>query len=114
MTGTGMVTVVISVLREAAMSVRLVINAALILVLTTGASFAAGRGPTDTALVDAARAADWSSVRALVSKGLQREAVNAADTDGANALHWAVRADEVEIASLLIRSGVDVNAETRL
>jgi len=94
------------------MSVRLVIRAALILMLATGSGWAAG--PGDAALIDAARAANWSSVRLLLSKGLQREAVNATDSDGSTALHWAVRADELEVASQLIRAGADANAENRL
>jgi len=94
------------------MSVRLVISA-IVFLLPAAASLLAA-GPTDAALLDAARAANWDSVRSLVSKGLQREAVNAADSDGTTALHWAVRADQLEIASLLIRSGADANAESRL
>jgi hypothetical protein len=72
--------VVISVLVEAAMSVRLGISAALTVILATGGSLAAG--PTDAALLDAARAANWSSVRLLPSKVPQREAVNVADAYG--------------------------------
>ena len=94
------------------MSVRLVTGAVLILKFATGASFAAG--PADAALIDAARSANWTSVRALVSKGLQRDVVNATDSDGTTALHFAVRADDVDIASLLIRSGADTNASNRL
>jgi ankyrin repeat protein len=88
------------------------IRAVLVLMIATGASLTAA--PADTAVLDAARAANWSSVRSLVSKGLQREAINATDADGTTALHWAVRADEVEMGSLLIRSGADANAENRL
>jgi ankyrin repeat protein len=94
------------------MSVRLLIGAVLILSFATGTTYAAG--PADGALIDAARAANWTSVRTLVSKGLQRDGVNAADSDGTTALHFAVRADEVDIVSVLIRAGADTNAENRL
>lgn len=94
------------------MSVRLVISASLALILATGASLTAATA--DAALLDASRAANWSTVRLLLSKGAQREAINATDEDGATALHWATRADELETASLLIRAGADVNAENRL
>ena len=45
---------------------------------------------------------------------LQRGAdVKAAAPEGATALHFAVDADNVEIASLLIRSGANVTAANR-
>src|SRR6185295_7778667 len=97
---------------EAAMSVRSAISAVLVFILATGVGLAAGAN--DAALLDAARAANWASVRSLLSKSPTREAINAADEDGSTALHWAVRADEVEVAGLLIRSGADANAENRL
>src|SRR5262249_52007437 len=96
---------------EEPMVVRLVITATLVLMLATVASSAA---PADTAVLDAARAANWSSVHSLVSKGLPRDTVNAMDADGSTALHWAVRADEIDIATLLIRSGADANVENCL
>jgi ankyrin len=94
------------------MSNRLARNTFFVLILTAGTTFAAGAG--DVPLLDAARSANWSNVRSLVSKGLAKESVNAADTDGTRPLHWAVRADELEIARLLLRAGADPNAETRL
>ncbi|HEY2380499.1 MAG TPA: ankyrin repeat domain-containing protein [Terriglobia bacterium] len=94
------------------MSIRLVRNAFLVLIVAAGACLAAGAG--DIALLDAARSANWSGVRSLVSKGSTKEAVNSADTDGTRPLHWAVRADELEVATLLLRAGADPNAETRL
>jgi ankyrin repeat protein len=69
---------------------------------------------TDTALVDAARTANWTLVRSLLAKGLRGETVNAPDNDGTRPLHWAVRADELEIAELLLRAGADAKAENRL
>jgi ankyrin repeat protein len=94
------------------MSFKLVIHAFLILVFAAGTSLAAGAG--DVLVLNAARAANWSDVRSLISKGLPAESVNAADSDGTRALHWAIRADEVQIASLLLKAGADPNAETRL
>lgn len=63
-------------------------------------------------LVDAARVGDWSTVRSLVSES--RNAVHSADADGTTALHWAIRANESEVAQLLIRAGADVKAKNRL
>lgn len=94
------------------MSVRSVTNAFLILVLAAGASLAAGAA--DAPVLDAAHAANWKDVRSLISKGVRSESVNAADLDGTRALHWAIRADELEIAGLLLKAGADPNAETRL
>jgi ankyrin repeat protein len=82
----------------------------LILVLSAP-GFAAG---ADETLVDAARAANWNAVRSLIAGGLRGEAVNASDSDGSRALHWAVRADELAIVDLLLRAGADANAPNRL
>jgi ankyrin repeat protein len=66
------------------------------------------------ALSDAARAGNWERVRALVAGGLKGEDVNGSDSDGTRALHWAVRADELEVASLLLKAGADAAARNRL
>lgn len=71
------------------------------------AGSAAARPP----LVDAAKQADWDSVRALLENDSD---VRVADADGSTALHWACYQDEVESAELLIRAGADVNAATNL
>jgi len=62
-------------------------------------------------LVDAARNADRSAVRALVTQGAD---VNAADADGTTALHWASYHDDGESADLLLRAGARVNAANDL
>jgi ankyrin repeat protein len=78
----------------------------LLLVATTAGA------ETSSPLVDAARTGDWSAVRSLVAAG--KTAVNSADADGTRPLHWAIRANETEIAELLIRSGADAKAADRL
>jgi ankyrin repeat protein len=40
--------------------------------------------------------------------------VNGSDTDGTRPLHWAVRADELAIADMLLRAGADATAQNRL
>ena len=68
----------------------------------------AGAAVSDVA--DAAMKKDITAVRSL----LQRKAdVNAAQVDGATALHWAVRQDNLEMADLLIRAGVSMLARGR-
>jgi uncharacterized protein len=63
-------------------------------------------------LVDAARVGDWNAVRSLVAD--DRTAVNSTDVDGTTPLHWAIRANETEIADLLLRAGADAKAQDRL
>ena len=70
-----------------------------------------GAGGGRPPLVDAARNADWDALRTLLQQGAS---VNAADTDGTTALHWASYRDDVESASLLIRAGASVNAANDL
>jgi len=66
------------------------------------------------ALSDAARAGNWATVRSLIAAGVKGDGVNSSDTDGTRPLHWAVRADELEIADLLLKAGADATAQNRL
>jgi ankyrin repeat protein len=64
----------------------------------------------DTRVVDAAKARDREKVRAL----LQQKAVpGETAADGTTALHWAAHWDDVELASLLLKSGANVQAANR-
>jgi ankyrin repeat protein len=83
-----------------------------LLILALGA-YGFSAGPS-AALVEAARASDWNSVRSLLAGGLPSDILNAPDTDGTRALHWAVRADQLEIADLLLGAGADAKVENRL
>ena len=68
-------------------------------------------GGSERPLVDAAKHADWTVVRALLEQG---EDVTTAQADGATALHWASYWDDGEGAALLIRAGANVNAANNL
>jgi ankyrin len=59
-------------------------------------------------LADAAAKKDGAALRALLR---DKADVNAAQADGATALHWAVHWDDSEAVDLLIRSGANVNAK---
>src|SRR5206468_10284519 len=58
-------------------------------------------------IADAAMKKDAAAVRLLLQ---QRADVNAAQADGATALHWAVHWDDQETVDLLIQAGANVNA----
>ncbi len=62
-------------------------------------------------LIAAARNSDLATVRALL---LKQADVNAAEGDGATALHWASYRDQLDMADLLIASGAKVNAANDL
>ena len=62
-------------------------------------------------LLEAARAADWPSVRSLLEAGADP---NAAAPDGATALHWAAYHDDGEAARILLDAGADPNAANDL
>jgi uncharacterized protein len=70
-------------------------------------AFAAGADPQ---LVDAVKNGKRDVVRQLLKA---RADVNAAEIDGTTALHWAVRADDLETAQLLLRAGAKVDASNR-
>ena len=61
-------------------------------------------------VADAAMTGNKETLRSL----LQRKAnVNAAQIDGTTGLHWAIRADDLETAELLIGAGANVSAPNR-
>lgn len=76
-------------------------------VVFAGSLIAAG---PNARLVDAAKNTDRATLRALLD---QHADVNAPDTDGATALHWAVRWDDKATAELLIGKGANVKAANR-
>ena len=61
----------------------------------------------DRRLIEAAKKSDATAVAALLK---QKVDVNAREGDGATALHWAARWDNVAVAERLIAAGADVNA----
>lgn len=65
---------------------------------------------SDARIADAAQKGDAALVRALLS---QKEGVNAPQPDGSTALHWMVRADDLETVDVLIRAGANVAAANR-
>jgi ankyrin repeat protein len=62
--------------------------------------------PARSEVADAAMRGDKPAVRALLR---QKADVNAPQADGATALHWAVQANDLELADLLIRAGARVS-----
>jgi len=71
---------------------------------------AAGLSASGSAVADAAMNKNREALRTLVQ---QKADVNAAQADGATALHWAVRADDMEAVDLLLRAGANVHAANR-
>jgi ankyrin repeat protein len=92
----------------------LVMSLALACLLVASSATAAGASANAVALSDAARVGNWERVRSLVAGGLRGEEVNASDSDGTRPLHWAVRADELAVANLLLKAGADAAARNRL
>jgi ankyrin repeat protein len=66
---------------------------------------------SDREVLDGAKAGQIELVRAALAR--RSGGVRAREVDGTTALHWAVRADAVDIARLLLRSGADVNSANR-
>ena len=87
------------------MCMRRVLGCCVVMLLS-----AAVLGAAVSDLADAAMKGNKAAVRSLLQK---KADVNAAQTDGTTALHWAVRLDDLETAELLIRAGATVSAATR-
>src|SRR5438552_6256602 len=88
------------------MSIRRVIGGCFVLGLLSGQILMAA----SSELADAAMNRNKDAVRSLL---LKKADVNAPQVDGTTALHWAVRADDLETADLLIRAGANVSAANR-
>ena len=80
---------------------------ALVVALTFGA------GGAELRLVDAVKAGNRDAVRALLKQPAATAAVNTPEADGTTALHWAARADDVDMARLLTGAGANANAVNR-
>jgi ankyrin repeat protein len=81
--------------------------AALTAIWLAGVTYAAAG---DLKLIEAAKSGDPVAVRTLLKQGVD---VNATESDGSTALHWAARKNNLEIIGLLIGAGAKVNAATR-
>jgi uncharacterized protein len=87
---------------------RVLVCAALLVVGLTATPQAA---PGDLRLIEAVKAGNRDAVRALLKQPAQ--ALKPVEGDGTTALHWAVRADDLEMVRLLLSAGADVAAATR-
>src|SRR5262245_43952389 len=91
---------------------RIAARGVFVVVLTMGAgsafalSAAAGT-ESDARVANAAEARNTTAVLALVK---QRAEVNAAQPDGATALHWAAHWNDLEMTRALLGAGANPNA----
>src|SRR5262245_58464286 len=90
------------------MPLKRLAGAAMVVVLGIAGIDAAG---PDLRVVEAVRTRHTGIVATLLRQGAD---VNAAQGDGATALHWAVYWDDAETAARLIGAGARVNATTDL
>ena len=79
--------------------------------LASGPALAKPAAEPPTALAEAAMRQDGAAVRALLKKGGLD--ANTPGADGATALHWTVRAGDVETAQALIAAGADAKRANR-
>ena len=63
-----------------------------------------------TPLIDAVKRQDGVAVNALLDRGVD---VNAAEGDGATALHWAAQLDDLATVELLLEAGAAADAANR-
>jgi uncharacterized protein len=70
----------------------------------------AGLQASDLRLIDAVKNGDVHAVRSLVTQHVD---VNATETDGFTALHWAAQRDNLEIADILLKASANVKAASR-
>jgi ankyrin repeat protein len=87
---------------------RSVIAVLSILILTLITTFTLGAGRSDVA--DAAMRGERAAIRTLIQ---QKADVNAAQIDGATAVHWAVYKDDAEMLETLITAGALTDVKNR-
>jgi len=85
---------------------RLIVGASAAALLAAVNLAAAG-----SELADAVMNKNAAAIKTLLA---QKANVNAAQADGATALHWAVNWDDAALVDQLIKAGADVNATNRL
>ena len=86
---------------------RLSRAAALLVASLQVAGVGLGAAEQDAPLADAVQRGDRATMLSLLE---QQVDVNAAQGDGATALHWAVYVNDADTTALLIRAGANVNA----
>ena len=91
--------------RSPNMRIRYRLACCLVAVLCAASLSAAG-----SELADAVMRGNKAAVRSLLQRKVD---VNAPQVDGTTALHWAVRADDLETIDLLVRAGANVSARNR-
>src|SRR5262245_19924707 len=86
--------------------IRIQLIALATISLLSTITFAAGRSD----VADAAMKGDKAAVRTLIQ---QKADVNAAQPDGATALHWAAYRGDKELAEILIKAGAKAEVANR-
>ena len=94
---------------SAAATRGVILTVVLLMTLTSAAGTALAK-TVDVPLIDAVRAGDTGTVRALLAGDA---AVDTPAADGATALHWAVHRDAAELVDLLLTAGADVSIANR-
>ena len=79
----------------------------VVLAIFTVGSINVGAQAPDLRLIEAVKLQDAAAVRRLLDAAVD---VNAAQADGATALHWAAYLDDLETARLLVGAGADASA----
>ena len=91
------------------MRTRTVLRTAFVIVTVGLTCTARMQAASSARLLEAVKAGD----RAAVRTELSRSSVDAAEPDGTTALHWAVRANDAEIVTMLLREGASPNRSNR-
>jgi len=80
------------------------------LLLTSLLALTSASAATTSGVADAAMRGDKSAVQTLIQ---QKADVNAQQVDGTSALHWAVQANDLQLADLLLRNGAKAGAANK-
>src|SRR5262245_32408228 len=87
-----------------------VVVAVAVLAVRLNAAEVVATNPEPSALADAVQNGDARGIQTLLKKKVD---VNAAQPDGATALHWAAYKSDAESVAALIRAGANINSKNK-
>jgi len=100
-----------TVLKTTVLTALLIFSTSALAQSAGGLAFNGLPSPASLSLIDSVKAGDLGRLQSLIANGTD---VNAAQGDGASALHWAAHRNNLEATEILLAAGANANAANEL